>query len=923
MKKFLAILLSLMMLLSMAPTFAFANETADENEMPEVEFPEVLPDVYTVADFTEEDIVVNKSTGAVPNGLVSTGSNVSNVNQVDFFGYDDTNRSLEWNMQPMEFYVDLPVIDWNEYAYVNFRFYAPVAGQTFNYVYMGPDKFTSGKYYQRQIVTTGGWQVVTVPISDKTMQAAIAASADAKSIGYIIFSNNGWMISPGTPEQFANKETFLNEKNEKYTYKSILNEKVYFDKIWLEKSTVDYLDADSLKNGEDDAIQVIKSYAAPASTALSSRYTRSYENTRPGGAEMFTMVSIKEFGGSDLFFNNQDKVEDVNVDGYNWYNVWLYSPRPQSGGFVVWLDDASSANAIKISQMTNYVDWTGWKLFSYQIPSGKTDGDATKPDVDEIKVSFYGWDEAKSKGFAVAADGKVTQNSKVHNGSFGRWHTAGEIGVECAYLSKNKPALAGQVIATEGADARVNLDINENETDRVLYEASAANVAGQGTSNLSADTTNTRLYAQTAKSRMFGAKYIVATEKDGVTTYTLTSKTNKNGGVSATNTAATVYTAPKATVTNEDGTTKEVYTADAVNGNVDTSGYLNLWWYNPQIKYDQLGNPSEYILQVYYGVPGSALDLPFGTNPTSNPAGNKYYKTIGIINNWEGWKLISIPLTDVAPDLKKEGYFIGQINIATNEWVPAASGTDIKKFSRSFTDAQLAQHYETAGGSYNTWSDVYNFFMIDKVWVSSEKPAEDATVAYEHGINEVPVATTVFTANASENIGLITGEYSAYKRIGNEVTDVTDEFTFGYEGATFTATYNGEELEYDASYIINWPEFYSINGNKFEAGSSFYRARTIAYEIGSFTVDQAMDSASVSMKGNVPADSADNVIVAAVYDEAEGVKTIANVSLATYNAENGEIKAEITAEAGQVVTFMYLDSKISVKPLEADVSYTK
>ena len=157
----------------------------------------------------------------------------------------------------------------------------------------------------------------------------------------------------------------------------------------------------------------------------------------------------------------------------------------------------------------------------------------------------------------------------------------------------------------------------------------------------------------------------------------------------------------------------------------------------------------------------------------------------------------------------------------------------------------------------------------------------------------------------------------------NEVTDVTDEFTFGYNGATLTATFGGSALSYDAQYIINWPEFYSVNGNKFEAGSSFYRVKTVAYELGSYTVDQATDSASISMKGNVPANLKDNVIVAAVYDVTDGVKTLKNVAIATYNAENGEIKAEITAEAGQTVTFMYLDSTASVKPLAEDVSYTK
>lgn len=280
--------------------------------------------------------------------------------------------------------------------------------------------------------------------------------------------------------------------------------------------------------------------------------------------------------------------------------------------------------------------------------------------------------------YAYSGDTKTNLHCSAANGAM--WLENGSFGIEKFWFSKNQPDGAN---AFETPAASIALAGAENDIVLADFSQPPADNCGNITVNYGAG----RLYNQNAQSKTFQNAYVKQ-------------ETNYNWITGGANGAAEAIFYTTTALPNDAPTI-----ADKANAlKVSDNRYLNLWMYNPSVSYDQFGNYSEYVL---------ACEV-FDNNDTNDI--KTTYRHAGIIANWKGWKLISIPVSALGD--WENG--IVRMKITSNEWKSGGKSSP-SGLTKTLTETQCETGYET-GGSYNTFANKGNYFFMERVWISTAVP---------------------------------------------------------------------------------------------------------------------------------------------------------------------------------------------------------
>ena len=163
--KILSIILAFAIILS---AFSFSVVYASET-----------PGIIVVSDFSGETLY--------------EGANGSSVSQSNTVGYGDSTNSLCWKMSaetPIAMDLDF---NWKSYSTVSLRFKGEESGLNFNIIFMDTPAKPWGKYKKYAAVTTGEWQVMSLPISE--LLFVINNIKGQSAIGGILLNANGWGIT--------------------------------------------------------------------------------------------------------------------------------------------------------------------------------------------------------------------------------------------------------------------------------------------------------------------------------------------------------------------------------------------------------------------------------------------------------------------------------------------------------------------------------------------------------------------------------------------------------------------------------------------------------------------------------------------------------------------------------------------------------
>ncbi len=289
--------------------------------------------------------------------------------------------------------------------------------------------------------------------------------------------------------------------------------------------------------------------------------------------------------------------------------------------------------------------------------------------------------------------------------------------------------------------------------------------------------------------------------------------------------------------------------------------YINAWVYSPGPKYNG-GKPSDLIFVAQ--------------RSTSS------YDTYPIPIDWTGWKIVSMPISETT---KASGFY--WIHFTVNGW------------------AHL----------YNTWSDTNNYVDIDRVWLSQELP--QAPVMTESSVangdlifyEDASVLTYTFNNELASNAA----EHMALYR-NNELLTQGIDYTINANGKNVTLALTDPQGDSTYSFVVKEGAS-DFNGQKL--GRSVTEFSTYSYEIGRIVVNQASNSATVSVKGNLPEEYKGLTLVAV---EISGNKLV-QVTPATY--VSGNITAALTKApaSGSTVKFMLLGGMGNIKPLAQSKAY--
>jgi len=407
------------------------------------------------------------------------------------------------------------------------------------------------------------------------------------------------------------------------------------------------------------------------------------ENLREGGALSYTKINITD---AYPVFSFNFKKNGANITAskgeYSYLNMWVYSPYPQAGGLIL----AYNGSGNYMHPVPVVFDWSGWKLISVPV----NDIDVTSVTVSSGKYQGLGafkWDESTG-GFSNLNDDRIF--SKTSN----NWHSPGSFGIENVWFSNEIPEGANEDPIAE--EYKGEIAVSPKSGELVLFDSANASE----NSTLEYSTHMSRRNGAAAKLSDFGRAYATITwnaDKTAISKVVL----NKTGG--------NVHT---------------IWSGDAVDIVSDYS-HINLWLYSPGVKYDQFGNYSEYILSF------------------KNTKGA--YSNVGIPASWQGWKLVSIPVSGFTGSYLsrlKEG--VVEIRLTANQncaqW---ANGTtwsteaDLTHFAPDYGDSDSTTWLSrevTSGidfgidvyGRYNTFGDVTTYFGLERLWLSNGEPDVNA-----------------------------------------------------------------------------------------------------------------------------------------------------------------------------------------------------
>jgi len=349
MKKFLSIILALTLVILSVPAISFAEEVADSSGE-EITYDPTLYDRIELVDFSDGNY------GAV------TEKTINRV-ALSKKAYADGNGSLLLNcgsdfMAGMTMTIGdiVNLFGENTADYANavlkVRFYSEDVGNKFTVCFGTEEMSKHSINYKQSNVTVDnyGWQEHSIKFKD-IFVADHAELGDVDALWNMFqVSTTGWVNNPKNLPEDRNGKPFWDE-----------GDAIYIDSVWFEREPLSYVAADV---PVDNAVVLGQIANQKQNTTTKAYATSGYTtNTRVGGAPSYTMVNIAEKKPKFRYeIKNSGEAYSADYADYKFFNVWIYSPRPQSGGIGILFNGVTTGKR----SVTN-LDWTGWKLLSFNI----------------------------------------------------------------------------------------------------------------------------------------------------------------------------------------------------------------------------------------------------------------------------------------------------------------------------------------------------------------------------------------------------------------------------------------------------------------------------------------------------------------------------------------------------------------------------
>lgn len=417
-KRIISLVLTVIMLLTMVPTFVFASEaTASGN-------------IITLIDFGNPDTIKKDEDGYFgPSALAYKGKQSSF--KFIMSAEDDGTGNIISKTPDIDFVINEESRDLKSLgsdALINIRFYSEAVGSKVNFNFFKTGAF-SGNNVNWQTTIKGGWQVRSERISNITAKTGNTISFRINDEGWNNLANGG----------YKNGDT------------------VYVDSIWVDTLEDTYYD-----NLGEDTLHIWDVAKYPMGTV-------GLDDAREGGISkyaLFTSKSTTRQFRMDMTTDaskNQYYKTVFNTGDYDWVNMWVYSPKAQDDGFNFLLytnkrndndtdgdgvtkenDDAAyidgvkqatNANTYPLMYSVNQVNWKGWKLISIPMPEA-----AKNKNIISCELNMGGW------------AGNYTNCPDINNleiGFEGIWLSKGEVSPQAEWEAENF-AIGEAIVPSEG-----------------------------------------------------------------------------------------------------------------------------------------------------------------------------------------------------------------------------------------------------------------------------------------------------------------------------------------------------------------------------------------------------------------------------------------------------------------------------------------
>lgn len=841
MKKLISLVLAIAMLVSLVPTFAFATEAEPQTS-----------NTVTLFDFgntaTHSTAGYSKN-AAKPSAVCYDGKDASLRWEMDITETSDGNVSNTPELDLVYTASDLSAL--SDDAVINVRFYSENKGSKFNLVYFGSEgigwKDTDDDgasdllvSYNEAVTINGGWQVHSMPL--KTLLGRFRNYAGDNKIT-VRFNDEGWS----------------NLKNGGYND----GDTVYIDEIWVDADPDSYYD----NLGSD--------------TKLLWEATDKAEN--PKGSTDITKNLYEEYtlNNVNYEFATLDDSTKFATSDYTWVNMWIYSDKAQQDGMYFTLfgsytkaDSTTTGSVIRFP--IQKLDWTGWKLISFNIESDRVSADSgLAGNVTKLRFDVGKWNN-------LTAVNKATESLT--------------FGLDGVWLSNTSAQAAYEEGLSYGNSATLNTNViyskDFNTKSSLIRPSASYHVTND--LNASYNPYNSRMYDMSARLSFNSVTYNdILNLSTRVATTKMASLQIKDRS-------------PKTTDTNGYEKNPKI--------EVDDNSYVNAWIYNPEPKYTFDGvTPAEFLIVLGHRGDGTA---------------NATYHAVAVAADWSGWKLISIPVTAWNNTYKTYGIY--QIYIScnmdryprnTDGNVVIVSRTDAQKkagyaslgkvdsgtnhnvFARKYTLTQTDGVITAASGEVN--ANYYNYIDVERVWIT------DGPVAETTAITPYDNSALRCSETASENVTLFTAAENAIASSVINVVKTIDGVTSKVDAAYANGVLTIPSFEYGASYSAAL-DITGTNGVKTKAEFIFANEDV---HVSDMTADGK--TTTITMHGNLDKSYTEARIIAAVYASPEN-----NELEAAYvgdAAENGVATVTIPSDMnleGKGVRFFFFDSMSGIKPLK-------
>jgi len=828
MKKLISLVLAIAMLVSLVPTFAFATEAEPQTS-----------NTVTLFDFgntaTHSTAGYSKN-AAKPSAVCYDGKDASLRWEMDITETSDGNVSNTPELDLVYTASDLSAL--SDDAVINVRFYSENKGSKFNLVYFGSEgigwKDTDDDgasdllvSYNEAVTINGGWQVHSMPL--KTLLGRFRNYADDNKIT-VRFNDEGWS----------------NLKNGGYND----GDTVYIDEIWVDADPDSYYD----NLGSD--------------TKLLWEATDNAEN--PKGSTDITKNLYEEYtlNNVNYEFATLDDSTKFATSDYTWVNMWIYSDKAQQDGMYFTLfgsytkaDSTTSGSVIRFP--IQKLDWTGWKLISFNIESDRVSADSgLAGSVTKLRFDVGKWNN-------LTAVNKATESLT--------------FGLDGVWLSNASAQAAYEEALSYGNSATLNTNViyskDFNTKSSLIRPSASYHVTND--LNASYNPYNPRMYDMSARLSFNSVTY------NDILNLDTRVATNKMASLQILDRKA----------------------SGAAMLAVTSNSYLNAWIYNPEPKYTFDGvTPAEFIISLGHR----------GAEGTSSVS----YSYVAVRADWSGWKLISIPVSTWGTNFATNG--IAQIYIScnmdrysretsgvpkivtrtdNNGYVRLLSGGGHNVFSRKYTLTKTDGVITAASGEVN--ANYYNYIDVERVWIT------DGPVAETTAITPYDNSALRCSETASENVTLFTAAENAIASSVINVVKTIDGVTSKVDAAYANGVLTIPSFEYGASYSAAL-DITGTNGVKTKAEFIFANEDV---HVSDMTADGK--TTTITMHGNLDKSYTEARIIAAVYASPEN-----NELEAAYvgdAAENGVATVTIPSDMnleGKGVRFFFFDSMSGIKPLK-------